>query len=221
MERYKKGEALQVNYLALKKTTGLTDVTMYVYNPSDTLVNTVVMTEVVAPSGMDALGLYRGSFTPALDGQYRVRIQSAVNGDDISKVFEIGNYKLDDLQGQLVTIDGNVDLIKIETDKIPAIKTETDKIPSIKTETDKIQTIDNNVDLVKTETDKIPAIKTETDKIAAIKTETDKIQTVDDNVDAIKTKTDNLPADTEAELAAIKAVVDDIDVNINPGGYIL
>jgi len=109
MDIYKKGEVLKVNYLALKKTAGLTDVTMYVYNPSDVLVNTVVMTEVVAESGMDALGLYRGSFTPALEGQYRVRIESATNGDDISKVFEIGNFKLDDLDAQLVTIDGKVD----------------------------------------------------------------------------------------------------------------
>jgi hypothetical protein len=198
MERYKKNEAIKVNYLALKKTVGLTDVTMYVYNTLDVLVSTLVMTEVVADSGMDALGLYRSSFTPTTEGQWRIRIESATNGDDISKVFEIGNYKLDDIKDQtqdiedkVDIIDGNVDLVKIETDKIPAIKTETDKIPAIKTETDKIQTIDDNVD------------------------------TVNSNVSAIKAKTDNLPANTATELTYIKNKVDSIDTQINPGGYIL
>lgn len=154
METYKKNEAIKVNYIALNKTTGLTDVEMEVFNPSDVLVTTVTLVEVAAGSGEDPLGLYRGSFTPTTEGQWRIRIQSATNNDDISKVFEIGNYKLDDVKDQLDTVEGKVDVI-------------------------------------------------------------------DGNVTAIKTKTDNLPANTATELANIKSVVDDIALNINPGGYIL
>lgn len=198
---YKKNEALQVNYIALHKTAGLTDVYMKVYNPSDTLVTTVTMTEVVAASGENVLGLYRGSFTPTTDGQWRVRIESVTNNDDISKIFEVGNYKLDDVKDQTQSIedktdiiDGNVDLIKTETDKIQTID---DNVDLIKTETDKIQTIDDNLDSVKT----------------TVETTDGKVDIIDGNVDSIKTETD--------KIQSIKETVEAIDTDIAPGGYIL
>jgi tetrahydromethanopterin S-methyltransferase subunit G len=189
---YKKNVPIKVFYVALHRTTGLTNLDMSVYDEVGGLSTTVTLTEIVGSGGG-----YYGSFTPDAKGQWRIRIQatgSGSNGDDIQKVFDVGNSDVDTLDTKIDVIDSNVDLIKTETDKIPAIKTETDKIP---------------------------AIKTETDKIPAIKTETDKIQTIDNNVDAIKTKTDNLPTDTAAELSDIKDTLSDIDDQISTGGYIM
>jgi hypothetical protein len=100
MDRYKKNEAIKINYIVIKKTTGLTDVLMYVYDEAGAELGSglspVAMTEIVGGSG-----LYYGSFTPDASGQWRIRIQSTVNGDDVQRVFEVGDYKLDDLQSQL------------------------------------------------------------------------------------------------------------------------
>lgn len=124
---YKKNSTIKVNYIALNKTTGLTDVTMYVYDELGALFTTVVMTELIEGSGVDPSGLYYGSFTPDEKGQWRVRIQSDTNGDDIQRVFEIGNYDVDDVKTQtqdiedkVDTIDGNIDAIKTKTDNLPA-----------------------------------------------------------------------------------------------------
>ena len=193
---YKKNEPIKVNYIALKKTTGLVDVLMQVYDENGVAFGSpITMTEVVAGSGENPLGLYQGSFTPDENGQWRIRIESATNGDDISKVFEVGKYKLDDIKDQTQDIEDKIDIIDGNVD---LIKTETDKIPAIKTETDKIQTIDDNVDSVKTT-----------------------VEATDGKVDAIKAKTDNLPADTATQLDDIEDKIDDIDTQINPGGYIL
>ena len=130
---YKKNETLTANYVALNKTAYLVDVTMRVYNPSDSLVSTVVMTEVIAESGMAVLGLYRAPFIPNVDGQWRIRITSAVNGDDISKVFEIGNYKLDDIKDQTQDIEDKIDILDNNVDTINTnvseIKIKTDNLP--------------------------------------------------------------------------------------------
>jgi len=106
MERYKKNVAIKINYIAIKKTTGLTDVEMKVYDEAGSLFSTVTMTEL---GGAGAL--YYGSFTPDAVGQWRIRIQSATNLDDYQKVFEIGTYDVDDVKDQLDTVEGKVDII--------------------------------------------------------------------------------------------------------------
>jgi len=195
---YKKNTAIQLAYRPINYTTGLTDITVKVYDEAGVLFSTTTMTEVVGRGGF-----YTDSFTPDAVGQWVARITSATNLDDVTKCFEVKLHDADDVdlhvqdvEDKIDIIDSNVDLIKIETDKIQTID---DNVDLIKTETDKIQTIDDNVDL--------------------IKTETDKIQTIDDNVDLIKTKTDNLPADTEQVLTDIKDVVDDIQSSVHRGGY--
>jgi hypothetical protein len=106
MDRYKKNVAIKINYIAIKKTTGLTDVEMKVYDEAGGLFSTVTMTEL---GGAGAL--YYGSFTPDAVGQWRIRIQSATNLDDYQKVFEVGNYNVDDVKDQLDTVEGKVDVI--------------------------------------------------------------------------------------------------------------
>jgi hypothetical protein len=148
MERYKKNEAIKVNYIALKKTVGLTDVEMQVFNPADVLVSTFTMTEVVAGSGENALSLYRASFTPTTDGQWRIRIQSATNLDDISKVFEIGNYKLDDVKDQLDTVEGKVDIIDGNVTSIKGTVETTDgKVDGIIVDIAAVKAVVDSIDL--------------------------------------------------------------------------
>lgn len=161
--RYKKNVAIKVNYVALHRTTGLTDLNMHIYDETGAELGSgfspILMTEIVGGGGA-----YYAVFTPDAKGQWRIRIQSATNHDDIQKVFEVGDYDVDDVKAQTQSIedktdiiDGNVDLIKLETDKI--------------------QTIDDNVDAIKTKTDNLPA------DTAAELTEIDnKLQTIDDQI---------------------------------------
>jgi hypothetical protein len=125
---YKKGVAIKVFYVALHRTTGLTTLDMKVYDEVGGLSTTITLTEIVGSGGG-----YYGSFTPDEKGQWRVRIQdtgSASNGDDIQKVFEVGNTDVDSLETKIDLIDSNVDLVKTETDKIQSIKTKTDNLPA-------------------------------------------------------------------------------------------
>lgn len=171
---YRKDEVLKVVYMALNKTGGLTDLTLRVYNPSNTLVNTIIMTEVAEGTALGG-GLYTGSFTPTVAGQYRIRISSDINNDDFAKVYEVANLDLDDVKTELDTIDGKIDVIGTDVDSALLA----------------LAAIEGKVD---------------TANLALI---------------AIQAKTDNLPTDTDATLAAIKAVVDNIELQINAGGYIL
>jgi len=187
---YKKNVEIKVNYLALKKTEGLLDLTVRVYNPANSLVDTVVLTEVNEGSGLGG-GLYQGSFTPDIDGQWRIRITSATNGDDVAKIFEIGNYNVDDVKAQGDAIEDKVDILDSNVDLI-------------KTETDKIQVIDDNIDLIKTEANKIQTIK-------------DDVIIIDGNVESIKTTVEG----QSSNIDYIKDKVDSIDGQISQGGYIL
>lgn len=154
MDRYKKNEAIKVNYIVIKKTTGLTDVVMHVYDEAGVELGSglspVAMTEIVGGGG-----LYYGSFTPDANGQWRIRIQSTVNGDDVQRVFEVGDYKLDDVKGQtqdiedkvdvidgnVTAIDGKVDDIKAKTENLPA-----DTASELQDIKDKIDAVDLQID---------------------------------------------------------------------------
>ena len=111
MEGYIKNAVLRVNYVALKKTSGLIDLQMKVYDEVGGLFTTVTMSEI---SGMG--GLYEGDFTPDAVGQWRVRIQSATNGDDISKLFETQLTSEDDIKVQTQSIEDKVDASKLVID---------------------------------------------------------------------------------------------------------
>jgi methyl-accepting chemotaxis protein len=104
---YKKDVAITVMYVALMKTTGLTDVQMKVYDEAGGLFSTVTLTEVVSNGG-----LYMGSFTPDAEGSWRTRIQSAINKDDVQRLFEVNLVGIDDVNTLVTTIDGNVTSIK-------------------------------------------------------------------------------------------------------------
>ncbi|MCL6584678.1 MAG: hypothetical protein K6U11_13735 [bacterium] len=98
------------------------------------------------------------------------------------------------LEAKADTMEGKLDAIQAQTDKITTIKTNTDMIPGIQTQTSGIPAIGSNVSGIKEQTDKIPAIKTETDKIGTIVTQTAGISAIGTNVSGIKEQTDKIPA---------------------------
>lgn len=139
---YKKNVAIKVNYVALHRTTGLTDLEMHFYDEAGVevpITSPVTMTEIVGGNGA-----YYGSFTPDAKGQWRIRIQSATNNDDIQKVFEISDSDADEIKLQTQSIEDKTDIIDGNVDQtlldIAAVKTQTQSIE------DKADIIDGNVD---------------------------------------------------------------------------
>jgi methyl-accepting chemotaxis protein len=104
---YKKDVAVTVMYVALKKTTGLADLQMKVYDEVGGLFTTVTLSEVSGNGG-----LYTGSFTPDEAGSWRARIQSVANKDDVQRLFEVNLVGIDDVDSTVTNIDGNVTSIK-------------------------------------------------------------------------------------------------------------
>lgn len=168
---YTKNKAIHIAYRALNYVTGLTDVSAKVYDEIGGLFTTITLTEVVGQGG-----LYIGTFTPDEAGQWRIRISSITNLDDVTKVFEVGLYDTDDIKVQTQSIedkidiiDGNIDLIKLETDKIQTID---DNVDSIKTT---VESTALDVTAIKTKTDNLPADTEQS--LVDIKTVVDNINT--------------------------------------------
>ena len=214
---YKVGLPITIQYVALKKTLSLADLTLKTYNAAEALVDTIVMTEVGG-------GTYKAAFTPATTGQWRIDVSSVANGDSAGKIYEIESYNLGDVNSNVSTVSGKVDTV---TADVVAVKTELDAVQT------KVNTIDTKAD---TNATAVAAVKTELDavqttvnststkadtiitKVDAVKSELD---TVNTNVSAVKTKTDNLPADTAGTLTAIQSTINAVSAQINIGGYIL
>lgn len=81
---YNKDSVIKVNYSALHRQLGLTDLIMKVYDETNALQDTITMSEIV-----NSGGIYTASFIPDEIGQWRVRIQSNTNNDDYSKIYEV------------------------------------------------------------------------------------------------------------------------------------
>lgn len=127
--RYKVGETLTVDYVALKRKTGLTNLKMQVWDEAgvEFAGSPITMIEVIAGTGETDLGLYTANFTPDAVGRWRIRIESATNKDDLSKIFEIQATKEDDiksavdnLDGDVVTLDGKVVALDGKVDNLDA-----------------------------------------------------------------------------------------------------
>ena len=70
MNTYKINTVTKIIYQALGGQTGMTDITAYIYTPSDTLFATILLTEILP-------GLYSNTFTPNIIGRWNVRITSS------------------------------------------------------------------------------------------------------------------------------------------------
>lgn len=114
--RYKIGEAVTVDYIALKRTTGLTNLKMQVFDEAgiEFAGSPITMIEVIAGTGENDLGLYTADFTPDAVGRWRIRIESATNKDDLSKIFQIQVTKEDDIKTVVDSIEGKVDNLDLD-----------------------------------------------------------------------------------------------------------
>jgi len=94
---YKLNESITVTYQAAGGTTGLSDVTMQIYDESGALdgVNfpDVTMTEV------GSSGRYEGSFTPDAVGVWRVVINSTTKPGQVVKQFDVVSHNIDSIGG--------------------------------------------------------------------------------------------------------------------------
>jgi hypothetical protein len=118
MEKYKVGTGISVQYLALKRTTGLTDLVLKSYNALNVLVDTLPMVE-------DANGIYQVVFTPATVGFWRIEISSVSNGDYSAKEYDIVAIDIADVKAVADATKTELDATKTELD---ATKTEVDAI---------------------------------------------------------------------------------------------
>jgi hypothetical protein len=81
---YNRDSVIKVNYSALHQREGLVDLQMKVYDETNALFTTIIMTEIVGSGG-----IYTASFVPDEIGQWRIRVTSIANHDDYSKIYEV------------------------------------------------------------------------------------------------------------------------------------
>lgn len=100
---YKTGKAIELVYQATKSQTGLTDVTMVIYDESHALdgVNfpDVVMTE------LGSTGRYYGSFTPDAVGHWTVLVDSATKSGPVVKAFEVGSADAETISSDIASLN--------------------------------------------------------------------------------------------------------------------
>jgi hypothetical protein len=113
---YKVNTVREITYQAAGSTTGLTDVTMEIYD--ETGAKDGVNFPDVTMAEIGTTGRYKGSFTPDAEGKWRVMINSATKPGQIVKDFEIVGHDVDSVgddvatvDGKVVTVDGKIDTV--------------------------------------------------------------------------------------------------------------
>lgn len=100
---FRTGEVIDVTYQSTKQTTGLTDVTMQIYDETRSLdgINfpDVTMTEI------GATGRYYGSFTPDVVGVWTVMIDSATKSGPVVKTFLVCSANLDSITADIAALN--------------------------------------------------------------------------------------------------------------------
>jgi peptidoglycan hydrolase CwlO-like protein len=191
--RYIKNAAIKVNYVALHRTLGLTDLSMKVYDEAGELFSTVILTEVLGDgTGLDAGGAYKGNFTPDAKGQWRIRITSATNNDDVQKVFEVGNSDVDEVKTQLDTVEGKVDAVQSDVTSVKGT----------------VETTDGKVDALQSD---VTSVK------GTVETTDGKVDTLQSDLTSVKGTVET----SDGKLDLIQDKLDNIDDQISSGGYIM
>lgn len=154
MEKFKVNTPISIQYLSLKRTTGLTDLTLKSYNAANTLVDTIVMTEL-------ANGVYKATFTPLVTGFFRIEISSVINKDFAAKEYDIVATDIEDVKTELDSVKSTVEDTKTELDATKAV----------------VDTINTNVSAVEGAITAMQADVTDIDaKVTSIETKVDSIQ---------------------------------------------
>lgn len=112
----KVGTVHEVTYQAAGSTTGLTDVTMEIYDETGAKDTggfpDVVMTEIASS------GRYKGFFTPDVEGKWRVMIDSATKPGKLVRDFDIVGHDVDSVGDAVATTDGKVDTVDGKVDVV-------------------------------------------------------------------------------------------------------
>lgn len=138
---YKVDEAIEVTYQAAGATTGLVDVTMEIYDETGAKdisgFPDIVMTEI------GATGRYKGSFTPDVEGKWRVMIDSVTKPGKMVKDFDVVAANINSIGDAIASVDtkldstelsirgGNSDTLETLSDQIDGIPGAADSAPSI------------------------------------------------------------------------------------------
>lgn len=121
---YKVGEIIEVTYQASGATSGLTDVTMKIYDETGAqdLINfpDIVMIEI------GATGRYYGSFTPDVEGKWRVMVDSSTKKGDMAKDYDVIGHNIDSIGDSIITSESNIrgtdsDTLKTLSDQIDVL----------------------------------------------------------------------------------------------------
>ena len=117
---YKTGEVVDVTYQAAKLTTGLSDVTMKIYDETraQDLGNfpDVTMTEI------GATGRYYGSFTPDAVGVWMVLVDSTTKSSPVVKTFVVCSANLDSIASSISALN-NLSAVQVNSEVASALAT--------------------------------------------------------------------------------------------------
>jgi len=109
---YKISEVIEVTYQATKSTTGLTDVTMEIYD--ETRAKDGVNFPDVTMTEIGSTGRYYGTFTPDAEGIWRVMIDSATKSGKVVKDFAVTAHNIDSVGDALAALN-NLSAAEVNT----------------------------------------------------------------------------------------------------------
>ncbi len=106
----KVGKVIKVTYQAPNAESGLTDVTMSIYDETDSLDGIgfpdVVMTE------KDTTGRYSATFTPDEKGEWRIHIaKNAGSEGKLFATYSVGDFDVQELGEKITVIESKVDAV--------------------------------------------------------------------------------------------------------------
>jgi hypothetical protein len=112
---HKVNEAILVVYQAPNKETGLT-ITMEIYD--ETGAKDIPNFPDVTMTERGSSGIYDGSFTPDVVGDWAVVCHKADGTGSVVKHYSVGNFNVNDLGGGLATVDTKIDTIDGKLDNL-------------------------------------------------------------------------------------------------------
>lgn len=104
---YKVNEAIEVPYQSAGSLSGLTDVTMQIFDETGSLDGVDFPDVIMAEVGVT--GKYVGSFTPDAVGEWTIHVayNSGTDGQ-VVKQFSVGNFNLNDIGESTTVIEAAV-----------------------------------------------------------------------------------------------------------------
>lgn len=112
---YKNGVAIEVQYQAVNSATGKT-VTMDVYDETHTK---DVPKCIAAMTEIGTTGRYYATFTPDAEGIWTVLTYNTTDSNGpVMKQYAVAGHNIDSIGDSIATIDGKVDDVKTQTDKL-------------------------------------------------------------------------------------------------------